>query len=222
MRLFVYLLLVLVPFMPQMARATPTLIAGSGPGSPPTFIPNSIWPFSSSFEEAFRFLVDANGPYQVTMLQVAVYHYPSPAPEWFANFSIWSDNGGVPGLPIGTFEPLPVSAIQQVLTTMMSQLTVLNSNTSYWLVAQTSADQLNWNMAPNASGMRGYRYVWGPWTTDPYAQLPAYAILGTPIPEPMSVFLFCGALLGIRMDRRRHARDMISTLPRSLKAVSRR
>jgi hypothetical protein len=181
-------MILLCAIMAGPAFATPIVIAGSTLDSPPPFWTNSFWGITRSIERAFPFTIVPGGLYRVESLQVAAYHYKGLAGS-LAYFSINQDDAGKPGVEITTFDVSDISTTQQVLTAQAIGNTILNSNSSYWIVGQTPQGQVNWNLAANVFGTAAYRVSGDDWVILSRRNVSAYSILGTLIPEPATLSL---------------------------------
>jgi len=165
-----------------------SVIAGSSGISPPPFWEDSFWGMTSSIERAFPFTVTSGGPYIVEELEVAAYHYEGMAGST-AYFSINVDNDGEPGDALATIEMTGITTSQQIVSTMFTEEVILNSDTGYWLVGGTQQGQVNWSLGDNVFGTAAYRVDQGAWTILSDKNVSAYAILGSPIPEPTTLLL---------------------------------
>jgi hypothetical protein len=196
------------------AFAAPVVLAGSELTSPPPFWAASFWGATPSLEMAFPFEVINGGPYVVDSLQVAVHRYDPPTGASTAEFALYTDNAGVPGAPFATFALNSIPTTPQVVTLIPQGINdvVLNSATPYWIVAKTSQGQLNWNLGDDAFGMVAYRSGGGDWTVLPFNNVSAFALLGSPVPEP-STFILAGiagvALFVVGRRRVRRLRSVI-------------
>jgi hypothetical protein len=188
-----------------VAQATPgsaVVIAGSTLASPPPFWTDSFWGLTPTIEQAFPFEVIPGGPYLAEALEVAVYHYEGLAGDT-AEFSIHFDEAGLPGTEIATFELSGISTTQQVLTATPLEVPVLDSGTAYWLVGSTSYGQVNWNLGDSVLGPSAYRVAGDDWIVIPDTNVSAFAILGSPVPEPSSAVLLGGSLVFLTWRSRR-------------------
>jgi tetratricopeptide (TPR) repeat protein len=91
---------------------------------------------------------------------------------------------------------------------------LLDANTGYWLAATASRPtQAIWydNISPYGGGTFAYRDNNGPWAALGVDPIPAFAILGSPVPEPATLGLLAIgaiALLGRRMFELRRKRSI--------------
>lgn len=168
--------------------ANTSVIAGSSGISPPPFWEDCFWGMTSSIERAFPFTVIAGGPYFVEELEVAAFHYRGMGGST-AYFSINVDNDGKPGDALATIEMTGITTSQQIVSTTFTEEIILNSDTCYWLVGGTQQGQVNWSLGDMAFGTAAYRVNQGEWTVLSYTNISAYAILGSPIPEPATLLL---------------------------------
>ena len=190
MRVYRFVVMAWLGCMVQGADALGTVIAGSTLASPPPFMESSFRGLTPTIDWAYSLDVISGGPYFAEELQVAAYHYEGLAGDT-AEFSIHLDEGGLPGAEIGSFMVDGISTTQQVLTATAVEMAVLDSDTGYWLVGSTSGGQVNWNLGVGAFGEYAKRVSDGEWQVFPYGNISAYAILGSPVPEPS-----CACLLG--------------------------
>ncbi len=164
-----------------VASADPAVIAGSDdpPVSPPTFWADSFWGIHSTIERAFPFTIDDGGQYFLEELEVAVYRYEFGGST--AEFSINSDEGGVPGAEIAAFAVQGVTTVQQVLTAVLSEHVTLDPDTQYWIAGSTTESQVNWSLGDGTFGSAAYRVSGGDWVYDDYANVSAFTLLGIPV-----------------------------------------
>jgi hypothetical protein len=181
-------------FVVQAAPGSAAVIAGSSLASPPPFWTDSFWGLTPTIEQAFPFEVIPGGPYLAEALEVAVHHYEGLAGDT-AEFSIHLDEAGLPGTQIATFPLSGISTTQQVLTATPLEVPVLNPGTAYWLVGSTSQGQVNWNLADSVFGPAAYRVAGDDWVVLANTNVSAFAILGSPVPEPSSAILMGGVLV---------------------------
>lgn len=169
-------------------QATPVVIGGSSLESPPPFWDTSYWGMPSNIQRAFEFTVISGGPWYAEEIQVAAFYYEFDAAP-FANFSINLDDNGQPGQAVGIFDSTGITTTPQVVSSQISQETVLYSGTTYWLVGQTPQGQVNWNLADNIFGTAAYRVDQGDWVILSDSNVSAFAILGSQVPEPATLLL---------------------------------
>lgn len=176
-------------------EAAPVVIAGSALESPPPFWENCFWGMTATVERAFPFTTISGGPFYVEELQVAVFSGSR------ATFSIHLDNNGKPGQTVvGIFETAGITSVQQVVSIQAAEETILYSNTAYWLVGQTPQAQVNWNLADDVFGKAAYRVDQGNWVIFQYANVSAFSLLGSQVPEPATLSLLA---IGIALLRKR-------------------
>ena len=177
-------------------QATPLVIGGSSLESPPPFWVNSYWMINATYIRAFPFTVIPAGPYYAEELQVAAFYYEGIGSP-LANFTINMDDAGHPGTPIAAFETTVIPTTPQVVSSEVAEETVLYSDTTYWLVGQTPEADVLWNLADNVFGTVAYRVDQGDWVVLQNKNFPAFAILGSQIPEPATFLLLLFAGLGL-------------------------
>jgi hypothetical protein len=187
-------------FVGQPANAAPIVVAGSSLESPPPFWENSFWAMNSTIERAFQFTVVPGGPYRLETLQIAAYHYEGMAGST-AQFAIHLDEAGLPGAQITAFSFNDIGTTQQVLEAAAPEDVMLDSGVTYWIVGGTSQGQVNWNLGDNVFGTAAYRVNGDDWVVLAHTNVSAFALLGTPVPEP-SCLLLMGAL-SLPLTRRR-------------------
>jgi hypothetical protein len=176
-------------------HGAPLVLAGSQLVSPPTFLPNSFWGITSSIDRAFPFSVIGGGPYRVDQLRIAAHHYPNLAGNT-AEFSIHRDEAERPGAVVGSFLFNNIGTTAQVVSSPPRAEVVLNSATPYWLVGSTARGQVNWNMGINIFNRVAYRVGSDDWTLIELGNVSAFAILGSPVPEPSGIALIAwGAIV---------------------------
>ena len=197
--LFWAVLILTLGFLPDASVAGLYVIGGSASAAPPSFIPTSFWGVTSTIDRAFPFTVPSGGPFEVEQLQVALYHYSNLAGDQAA-FTINSDSSGAPGAALSTFQVSGISTTAQVMNAAPQASTILQSGATYWLVGATPYGQVNWNLDQSALGTAATRVSGGAWTFQSNTSISAFVILGSPVPEPMSLWLF--GIAGLAMRRR--------------------
>lgn len=60
---------------------------------------------------------------------------------------------------------------------------------------------MNWNLADNVFGAVAYRVNYGDWIHLGYANYSAFAVLGSPVPEPGALGLACLGVLALLRRR---------------------
>jgi len=194
--------LIILLTIDHLLFASISVIAGSSGISPPPFWEDSFWGMTSSIERAFPFTVIPGGPYFVEELEVAAWHYEGLAGST-AFFSINVDNEGKPGDALATIKMTGITTSQQVVSTTFTEEVILNSDSVYWLVGGTQQGQVNWSLGENVFGTAAYRVSQGEWTILSNSNVSAYAILGSPVPEPATLLLL--GLGGLTLLRKRRA-----------------
>ena len=180
------------------------VVAGSSLEAPPPFWENSFWGINSSIDRAFPFVVQPFGPYEVSELQVPAYHYQGLGGS-SADFSIHLEDAGSPGFEIATFHVSGISTVPVALTSLLSEPVLLESNERYWIVGSTSFGQVNWNLGDSVFGEAAYRLNDGEWQHLDYANVSAFALLGTPVPEPSTWTLLALSAIALYYRRKRSA-----------------
>jgi hypothetical protein len=170
------------------ALAANSVIAGSSGISPPLFMNYSFFGLGPNIERGFPFTVTSGGPYCLEAIQVAVYTYQLYG-DTSANFTIYTDNAGKPGESIASFELASLTMTQQVLTIPATEETILNSGACYWIAGTAPVASINWNLDKTALGTTVYRANEGDWVVQAYWNVGAFAILGSPVPEPATLLL---------------------------------
>jgi len=192
--------IVVMVLLVSTAQATTVVIGGSSLESPPPFWDNSYWGMPSNIQRAFEFTVIPGGPWYAEEIQVAAFYYEFDAAP-LANFSINLDDNGQPGQAIGIFDSTSITTTPQVVSSQISQETVLYPGTTYWLVGQTPQGQVNWNLADNVFGTVAYRVDQDDWVILSNSNVSAFAVLGSQVPEPSTLLLL---VLGAVMLRKRY------------------
>jgi hypothetical protein len=180
--------LIILLTIDHLVFASISVIAGSSGINPPPFWEDCFWGMTPSIERAFPFTVIPGGPYFVEDIEVAVWHYEGMAGST-AYFSINVDNEGKPGDTIATIKMTGITTNQQVVNTTFTEEVILNSDSVYWLVGGTQQGQVNWGLGENVFGTAAYRVNQGEWTILSNSNVSAYAILGSPVPEPATLLL---------------------------------
>lgn len=180
--------LIILLTIDHLVFASISVIAGSSGISPPPFWEDCFYGMSSILERAFPFTVISGGPYFAEELEVAAFYYGGVGGST-AYFSINIDNDGKPGDALATIEMTGITASQQVVSATFTEEVILNSDTCYWLVGGTQRGWVNWSLGDMAFGTAAYRENQGEWTILSYANVSAYAILGSPVPEPATLLL---------------------------------
>lgn len=194
--------LIILLTIDHLVFASMSVIAGSSGISPPPFWEDCFWGMTSSIERAFPFTVIPGGPYFVEELEVAAWHYEGMAGST-AFFSINVDNESKPGDALATIKMTDITTSQQVVSTTFTEEVILNSDSVYWLVGGTQQGQVNWGLGENVFGTAAYRVNQGEWTILSNSNVSAYAILGSPVPEPATLLLL--GLGGLTLLRKRRA-----------------
>lgn len=187
--------LIVIALTALPTQAGQVVIGGSSLQSPPPFWEDSYWGITASTQRAFPFTVIGGGPYFAEDLEVAAYYSGSPGS--LADFSISLDDNGKPGQPIGKFYTAVITTSQQVVSVEIIDDTVLYSDTLYWLVGQTSQGVVNWNLADNVFDTVAYCVDQGDWVVLEHKNVSAFAILGSPVPEPATFLLFALGCLSL-------------------------
>jgi hypothetical protein len=201
-KVFFLFLIVTIILIVSPAKAT-VVIGGSSVESPPPCWEDSYWGMISGLETAFSFTTISGSSFYFEELQVMAFYYSFQSGSQ-ARFSIHLDENGQPGAAIGTLETdsIPIrlwpeiSYTPQVLGIQAAEEIILDPDTAYWLVGRTLQEQFNWHLADSAFGTVAYRENQGDWTTIQDSNISAFAILGSPIPEPATLLLLgVGGLL---------------------------
>jgi hypothetical protein len=182
-----------------------TLIAGTG-GSPPVMQSSFTGLLSGINEYATSFTVPAGTSYTLTHLQLAAFHYPGNGGT--ATFTIKLDSAGVPGSALVTFNTSTIEAFTEAtagLTLTPAGSPLLAGDQKYWIVGQSTSDQVNWVHAFNKFG----ETAGGDGTTWQVGQgsnVPAFAVLGVAVPEPSTLTLLVIVLGAMFVPRSGHSR----------------
>jgi hypothetical protein len=171
------------------SRALSTVIGGSALEAPPSFWDNSFWGITSGIDRAFPFTVPAGGPYSVDSLEIVAFHYINLSGSR-ATFTLHEDDQGNPGISVGHFFTSDITTEPKPRTLLPLEDVTLRSDRTYWLVGETTQGQVNWHIGYNTFGPAAYRVGSGDWTFLDHANTCAFAIHGTPIPEPATLALF--------------------------------
>jgi hypothetical protein len=151
---------------------------------------NSYFGISASLEDAFLFHTVAGAAWLPETLQVPLYD-PLNGQNDNALFSIYSDASGQPGLPLVTFAVSHVGNMPAVYSVSPSMVTdPLQGDANYWFVGTMTSGTAAWNLDEDvASFTRAYSISGGGWVVQSVGNISAFAILGSPVPEPSSVVL---------------------------------
>ena len=160
-------------------------------------------------DRAHPFTISPPGQYRIEELQIAAYRLAGLG-GLAAQFAIYSDASGVPGTALTTFSfaGIPL-ATPQVLASAPNQPIVLQSGTPYWVVGATEQGQVNWSLAMgtfpliSVNGPNGFQLRNDPWVVSPAGNVAAYAILGSPVPEPSTAMAaLCIGVALVTVQRR--------------------
>jgi hypothetical protein len=198
---------ILLALFATVAEAAPLVLAGSQSSAPPAYWDTSFYPLGPTIDRAFPFTVIAGGPYRVDQLQTPAFHYPNLAGN-VVDFSIHRDDGGRPGALVGAFR-FNVSTTVQMLSGAPLGEIVLESATPYWLLGSSPRGQVNWNLANSVFGRTVYRLRSDPWIVQEGTNVAAFAILGSPVPEPGSIVLIIAGLFSSLICSRRSPTTII-------------
>jgi hypothetical protein len=181
-------------FLPAVLPAdSVVMVGGSGPSYPPQFWENSFLAgLAGSWQEAHPFHAAPGGAWLPVELEIPLYHYDGMAGDR-ATFSIWTDDSGKPGSSIATFPVSNITTQQHVISVAPSFVSSpLQGGADYWIVGvNPGRGQVNWNMyAGTGNFTRAYRENGGSWVVQKHlANQSAFALLGSPVPEPSGLFL---------------------------------
>lgn len=192
---------ILALLMADMVGAAPIVIGGSSTVAPPPFWASSFWGMTPYIDRAFPFTVPDGGPFLVEEVQVALYHYSNLAGDQ-AIFGIAEDNVGNPGSSLMMFTVTGIPTTAQIMSATAQENVTVQSGSTYWLVGSTPYGQVNWNLGDMAFGKAAYRVDSGMWTILSYANISAFAVLGSPVPEPGSLLLLAPGVLSLLYRRR--------------------
>jgi hypothetical protein len=198
---FYGILLTLLVFPATVSAAsTSVVIGGSGLVSPPPFWRDSfLVGLVGTRQEAYPFHVIPGDGWLPESLEVPLYHYSGMAGS-SATFSIWSDDSGHPGTQLATFPVSNITTEQRILSITPSYVSgPLLGNGDYWLVGVNSGvGQVNWNMLANTGDFtRAFRSDNGNWQIQNHlANMSAFAIKGSAVPEPSTIALLLTATIG--------------------------
>ena len=193
-------------------RASTTYVTNLGDTTTSYFSMNSFSQPSSWL--ASEFTTDASAPsFTLSSVTISIYDVVSPG----SSFSVQVFSSvGAPNTPLGTLSgSVPTAA---GLYTYTATGITLNSNTSYWLVAELSGSSTirwsstsdtttgNWIIAPDVLVSSDSGTIWTAPTTSPGSM--QYSVAAEAVPEP-STYAILGfgipAMLGVMRLRQRKA-----------------
>ena len=208
MRTPVCCLAFLLAILGAAAPLSADIIGGSVLRSPPQFMQNSYYGISASLADAFPFRAVAGTAWLPETLQVPLYD-PLNGQNDNALFSIYSDASGQPGSPLVTFAVPHVGNMPAVYSVSPSMVTSpLQGGATYWFVGTMTSGMAAWNLDEFVGGgfTRAYSVSGGGWVVQSVGNISAYAILGSPVPEPSSIVLLgIGGVSLLAYTWRRHA-----------------